>query len=82
MVAWGVISVNRLVHHLCFFLVEQVMSGNLCISFSSHPPPGYRNSCPSLDKSKPFLKLGGLFFGFRFGFGGLGGVSFFFFSSC
>lgn len=64
--AWGVLSVNKLVHHLCFFLVEQVMSGNLCISFSSHPLPCYRNSCPSLDKSKSLLKLGVLAFVFGF----------------
>lgn len=41
-----------------FFLVEQVMSGNLCISSSVHPLPCYRNICPSLNKCKSFLKLG------------------------
>lgn len=66
MVAWGVISVNKLVHHLCFFLVEQVMSGNLRIPFSHHPLLCYRKSCPSLDKCKSSLKLGVSFSGFGF----------------
>lgn len=66
MVAWGVISVNKLLHHLCFFLVEQVMSGNWRISFSHHPLPCYRKSCPSLNKCKSFLKLGVSFFVFGF----------------
>lgn len=71
MVSWDVVSVNKLIHQLCFFLVEQVMSGNLSISFSSHPLPCYRNSCLSLDNNKSFLIFGVLFIGFGFGFLGL-----------
>lgn len=46
------------------------MSSNVCISFSSHLLHCYRNSCPTLDKSKAFLKLSVLFFAFGFQFFG------------
>lgn len=71
MVSWGVTSVNKLIHHLCFFFVEQVMSDNLCISFSTHPLPYYRNSCLSLDNNKSSLIFSVLFIGFVLVFLGL-----------